>query len=119
MAKTRKKRRTRRKTRPSGSGMNLRLLLAVGLLMLLAGAGYVAFDDRHWHAFDDAGDGAYKRQNFEYAENMYRKALMEAQRLDERELIDASLSDLQRTAHAQGRTEEAASFGARRAALRR
>ncbi|MBT6144876.1 MAG: hypothetical protein HN712_13920 [Gemmatimonadetes bacterium] len=122
MAKTRKKRRTGRKARPrrAGSGaVNPRLLVGAGVLLILVVLGAFAFDDRHWHAFNDAGDGAYERHNFEYAENMYRKALTEARRLEDRHLIDGSLADLQRATHAQGRSAEAARFAAERTALGR
>ena len=103
----------------SGGPSTVRLLIAVGVVLALAITGYIAFDDRHWHAFDDAGDGAYDRRNFDYARSMYQKALVEARRLDDRALIAATLADLQRVAAAQGREADAARFAAEREALSR
>ena len=122
MAKTRKKRRSRRKARsrrPSSTAVDVRVVILMGILLALAAMGYFAFDDRHWHAFNDAGDGAFERRNFEYAQNMYLKALTEAQRLEDRQLIDDSLADLRRATHAQGLTAESARFAAQRASLAR
>jgi hypothetical protein len=53
-------------------------LIALGIIVVLGIIGTVAFDDRHWQAFDDAGTVAYKRGNFEYAERMYAEALQVA-----------------------------------------
>lgn len=113
---TRRKKRARRRRADPGAA---RLLVAVAILLVLAIVGFIAFDDRHWHAFDDAGDGAFARRNYEYAESMYRKALLEAERLEDRQLIAATLSDLERIARASGRSADAASYAARRAALGR
>ncbi len=122
MAKSPRKRASRGKKlsrRRKSSVGNFRLLAAVVVLLVIAIGGYLIFDDRHWQAFDDAGDGAFKRKNYKYAHSMYRKALLEAERLQDRQLIAETLADLQRVTHAQGRTAEAASFAARRAAIGR
>ncbi|MEE3336557.1 MAG: hypothetical protein VX255_09190, partial [Candidatus Latescibacterota bacterium] len=52
-----KKRSRRRRPDPGAA----RLLVAIAILLVLAIVGFIAFDDRHWHAFDDAGDGAFAR----------------------------------------------------------
>ena len=59
--------------------------------------------DRHWSAFQNAGDRAYSRGNYAYAQRMYHEALQEAERLDPRgeELVQTLLA-LSRTHKASG-----------------
>lgn len=122
MAKSCKKRvvgrkQTSRRRPPSTGG--LLLLGPLAVLLVIVMGGYLLFDDRHWHAFDDAGDGAFSRQNYKYAQSMYREALREAKRLEDRQLVAATLADLQRVTLAQGLTGQAADYAARRAAIER
>ena len=122
MAKSRKKRVVGRKKRPRRRPPSTGGMLVVGplaALLVIAIGGYLLFDDRHWHAFDEAGDGAFSRQNYAYAQSMYRKALLEAERLEDRQLMVATRADLQRVTHAQGLSSQAADYAARRAALGR
>ena len=96
----------RRRRRPVDS-QTRRAWIAVGVILVLGVFGAIAFDDRHWHAFDDAGDVAYERGNFDYAERMYGEALQVAHELEDAELLAASLQALSRTYAAQGRHAEA------------
>ena len=64
----------------------------------------IAFDDRHWHAFDDAGDVAYERGNYKYAARMYGEALQIARELEDAQLVTASLQALSRANAAHGRS---------------
>lgn len=64
----------------------------------------IAFDDRHWHAFDDAGDIAYERGNYKYAARMYGEALQIARELEDAQLVNTSLQALSRANAAQGRS---------------
>ena len=69
--------------------------VAVCLLMWLANAG---FQDRHWSAFQEAGDRAFGRGNYAYAQRMYDSALDEAEHLDPHgEQIVQTLLALSRT----------------------
>jgi tetratricopeptide (TPR) repeat protein len=89
-------------------------LLALFAILLFGVIGTIAFDDRHWLAFDDAGDVAYERGNYDYAERMYKEALQVARELEDQRLIRASLEALSRAYAAQGRPAE--SLAAQRAA---
>ena len=76
--------------------------LAVAMCILLWLA-YAGFEDRHWSAFQEAGDRAYGRGNYAYAERMYTEALQEAERLDPRgEELVQTLIALSRTHKARG-----------------
>ena len=46
-------------------------VIAVAMCVLLWLA-YTEFDDRHWSAFKDAGDRAFGRGNYAYAQRMYK-----------------------------------------------
>ncbi len=106
-ARARKPRRNR-KRRARGGGKTAAspvlwvAVIAVAMCALLWLA-YAGFDDRHWSAFQDAGDGAYSRGNYAYAQRMYNEALQEAERLDPRgeELVQTLLA-LSRTHKARG-----------------
>lgn len=102
---------------------NSRLLGALAFLVGLALVGWIVratSADRHWRAYNSAGDGAYSRGHYDYAERIYDQALQEAENLGRRELMAASLMDLSRTYAAQRRPEEAraAAEEARRAGQR-
>lgn len=101
-------RRGRRKRRGQGDKGRLAVLVVLGVIVLFGVVGYVAFDDRHWRAFDDAGDVAFERGNYAYAERMYTQALQVAEELDDRQLIVASLQALSRAYAAQERPAAAA-----------
>lgn len=99
------RRRARRARRRPGPVL---AVLAILLLIVAVGAvGYFVFDDRHWHAFDAAGDAALARGNYAYAERMYGQALQVASELGEARLVAATLTDLSRVYAAQGRGDEA------------
>ena len=110
MGKTRaKKPRRKRKSRGSRSGnkraarpalWGVAIAMAMCILLWLA---YAGFEDRHWSAFQNAGDRAYGRGNYAYAQRMYHEALQEAERLDPRgeELVQTLLA-LSRTHKASG-----------------
>lgn len=110
MGKTRaKKLRRKRKSRGSRSGnkraarpalWGVAIAMAMCVLLWLA---YAGFEDRHWSAFQNAGDRAYGRGNYAYAQRMYHEALQEAERLDPRgeELVQTLLA-LSRTHKASG-----------------
>jgi hypothetical protein len=101
VGKTRaKKPRRKRKPRQARSGSKTAAspvlwvtatAIAMCVLLWLA---YAGFDDRHWSAFQDAGDRAYGRGNYAYAQRMYHEALQEAERLDPRgeELVQTLLA---------------------------
>lgn len=107
---TSRKRRTRRRRAHRRRGANsgqIGIVAVVIVIVLLGIVGYVVFDDRHWRAFDNAGDVAFERGNHDYAERMYEQALQVARELEDRKLIAASLQALSRTYAAQGRDTEA------------
>ena len=81
---------------------SLGVAIAIAMCVLLWLA-YAGFQDRHWSAFQDAGDRAYGRGNYAYAQRMYHEALQEAERLDPRgeELVQTLLA-LSRTHKASG-----------------
>ena len=80
----------------------VRIALVVCVLLWLA---YAGFQDRHWSAFQEAGDRAFGRGNYAYAQRMYGEALEEAERLDPsgEELVQTLLA-LNRTHKARGET---------------
>ena len=84
------------------------IALVVCVLLWLAYAGFL---DRHWSAFQDAGDRAFGRGNYAYAQRMYGEALEEAERLDPsgEELVQTLLA-LSRTHKARGETALAAAM---------
>ena len=89
-----------------------------GLLWL----GFFGFEDRHWSAFKEAGDGAFVRGNYPYALRMYGAALDEAERLDPHgEEVVQTLLALSRTHKARGEPMLAAAMyeGARALRARR
>lgn len=103
-----------RRRRPSDR-TQLWALILLGIIVVLGVIGTVAFDDRHWQAFDRAGDVAFERGNYNYAERMYNEALQVAQDLDDDELVRTSLASLRQVQAAQERAAQAA---AARAAAR-
>ena len=121
MAKTRKGSPKKKRRRPrSGSPLPKPLLSVVGALAagLLIWGTYVATEDRHWREYRRAGDGAFGRGNYAYAERMYREALEEAIRLDPRgSEVAASLQDLSKAYRATGKNKLAAAMLERARAL--
>jgi hypothetical protein len=105
--KRRKRPRARARRQTSSTPGVRGVVIAFVLLLGVALAGTLLFRDRHWHAFDDAGDAAYERGNHAYAERMYLQALQEAQELDDPSLEAASQRDLSRVYTALGRHAEA------------
>lgn len=103
---SRKRKRSRNQRKPVDR-TRMWVLITLGVFVLLGIVSTVAFDDRHWQAFDAAGDVAFERENYKYAERMYNEALQEARNLENRELIRASLQALSRAYAAQGRSTEA------------
>jgi cytochrome c-type biogenesis protein CcmH/NrfG len=101
-----RKKSRRRRRRRGGSG-SLGIAVVIVIIFVLGAIGYVAFDDRHWQAFQQAGDVAFERGNHKYAERMYDEALQVARELDDPELIAATLMSLSRAYAAQGRGAEA------------
>ena len=92
------------------------IALVIGLALWYA---HVAFEDRHWKEYREAGQRASARGNYEYAERMHRKALKEAEDLGPQSpLIVQSLADLSKIYKAQGKSDQATSALARARALR-
>ncbi|MDA0333627.1 MAG: hypothetical protein O2782_00485 [bacterium] len=81
-------------------------LVVLGVIVVMGIIGTVAFDDRHWQAFDDAGRVAYERGNFDYAQRMYNEALQVAQELQDPDLIRSSLLALSRVDAARRRASD-------------
>lgn len=104
-ARTRRKKRRRRRRR--GDRTRLWTVIVLVVIVGLGVVGTIAFDDRHWHAFDNAGDVAFERGNYQYAERMYDEALQVARSLEDPKLITSSLQALSRTYTAQGRHADA------------
>ena len=102
--------------------MGNRLLAMVAILVVVLGGlwfAHQAFMTRHWEEFNAAGDRAFSRQNYSYAEKMYREALQRAEALDPQDArVVKSLTDLHRLYKAQGKTQQADSLLARARALR-
>ena len=87
----RKRVKTRKRRRSGVDHQRLWAIIALVVILGLGIVGTIAFDDRHWHAFDDAGDVAYERGNYKYAQRMYKEALQVARELEDRRLISTSL----------------------------
>ncbi len=104
------------KTAASPALWGVAIAIAMCLLLWLA---YAGFQDRHWSAFQDAGDRAYGRGNYAYAQRMYDEALQEAERLDPRgeELVQTLLA-LSRTHKALGEQTSADAMLTRARTLR-
>lgn len=100
----RKARRKRRRQRRPVDRTRLWTLVVIAGIVAFGIVATIAFDDRHWHAFDDAGDVAYERGNYKYAARMYGEALQIAQELEDAQLVTASQQALSRANAAQGRS---------------
>ena len=110
-----------RRGAPGKSQPILPLKTGAGLLLLCVFVwfGYAGFNDRTYDAFSEAGDGAFGRRNFDYAERMYREALQEAERIDPAgSKVVETLLDLGRTYKALGRNELAGDMLERARAIR-
>ena len=114
MAKTRKaSRKKKRRPRRSGSPVPKPLLGVVGALVagLLIWGTLVATEDRYLQEYRRAGDGAFGRGNYTYAERMYRVALEEAIRLDPQgSEVARSLRDMSKAYRATGKNKLAAAM---------
>lgn len=99
----RKARRKRRRQRRPVDRTRLWALVVLAVIIIFGIVATIAFDDRHWHAFDDAGNVAYERGNYEYAARMYGEALQIAQDLEDARLVAASQQALSRAYAAQER----------------
>ena len=100
---------------------NRLLAMAAILAIVLGGLWYAhqAFKTRHWEEFNAAGNRAFSRGNYPYAEKMYREALQRAEDLGPRNArVVKSLRALHRLYKAQGKTQKADSLLARARALR-
>jgi len=97
----RKRRRQRRRQRRPVDRTRLWALVVLAVIIIFGIVATIAFDDRHWHAFDDAGNVAYERGNYEYAARMYGEALQIAQDLEDARLVAASQQALSRAYAAQ------------------
>ena len=68
------------------------------------------FEDRTWKEYRQAGQRAFDRGNFKYAEKMYRRALKEARDLGPQSpLIEQSLADLSEVYKTQGKRDQVGS----------
>ena len=99
----RKARRKRRRQRRPADRTRLWALVVLAIIIIFGIVATIAFDDRHWHAFDDAGNVAYERGNYKYAARMYGEALQIAQDLEDARLVAASQQALSRVYAAQER----------------
>ena len=99
----RKARRKRRRQRRPVDRTRLWALVVLAVIIIFGIVATIAFDDRHWHAFDDAGNVAYERGNYEYAARMYGEALQFAQDLEDARLVAACQQALSRAYAAQER----------------
>ena len=99
----RKARRKRRRQRRPADRTRLWALVVRAVIIVSGIVATIAFDDRHWHAFDDAGNVAYERGNYKYAARMYGEALQIAQDLEDARLVAASQQALSRAYAAQER----------------
>ena len=96
--------------------VGLLVAIALGLLLWYA---HTAFEDRHWQEYRKAGQRAFERGNYKWAEKMHKKALREAKDLGPKDpRITKSLVDLSKVYKAQGRRGLADSARARARALR-
>ena len=90
--------------------------IALGLLLWYA---QIAFEDKHWQEYRKAGQRAFERGNYKWAEKMHKKALQEAKDLGAKDpRIIKSLVDLSKVYKAQGRRGLADSTRTRARALR-
>jgi hypothetical protein len=92
---------------------NRLVALALILAVILTGMWFAhqSFKMRHWKEFKAAGDRAFGRKNYLYAEKMYREALQIAEDQDERDpRVVKSLTALHRLHKAQGSTRLADSL---------
>ena len=101
MSAAKRRRRTRRRSTPGPDRARLFAWLGLALFVVLGIIGTIAFDDRHWHAFDNAGDAAFERGNYRYAERMYNEALQVALDRKDDELIARSRQALRQVQAAQ------------------
>ena len=93
------------------------IVMVTGLLLWYA---HVAFEGRHWKEYREAGQRAFERGNYEWAEKMFKKALKEAEDLGvEDPRVRQSLVDLIRVYKSQGRAAAADSARTRAQALPR
>ena len=84
-ARAKKRRRKARPRRPRSAGKARQALWIAAVVLVIAfllWLGYAGFEDRHWSAFKEAGDRAFGRENYAYAQRMYDAALDEAERVD-------------------------------------
>jgi hypothetical protein len=102
--KRKARRKRRRQRRRPVDRTRLWALVVIAGIVAFGIVATIAFDDRHWHAFDDAGDIAYERGNYKYAARMYGEALQIARELEDAQLVTASLQALSRASAAQGRS---------------
>ncbi len=102
-APPKRKARRKRRRRPVDRTRLWTLGVIVGIVVFGIVA-TIAFDDRHWRAFDDAGDIAYERGNYKYAARMYGEALQIARELEDAQLVTTSLQALSRANAARGRS---------------
>ena len=58
------------------------LAITVAILVAILGSLYLSGENRSWQKYIDAGDRAFKRGNYEWAEKMYNEALQCAQNKD-------------------------------------
>ncbi|MEE2657603.1 MAG: tetratricopeptide repeat protein [Candidatus Latescibacterota bacterium] len=111
MAKRKTNSRRRRAPRPKRRGGVSDWAKIVVTAVVFGLAGWLAYDyndSRHWRAFNDSGDSAYRRGNYNYAERMYIQALQEGIRLDPRgSEVAETLADLSRTYQDQNRPDMA------------
>ena len=122
MAKTRKgTRKKKHRRRRTGSSLPKPLLGVVGALAagLLIWGALAASEDRYLQEYRRAGDGAFGRGNYTYAERMYKEALDEAIRLEPRgSEVARSLRDMSKAYRATGKNKLAAAMLERARALR-
>ena len=113
-----KRNRRRKSTKAAAGPTRWVAVIAVAMCVLLWLA-YTEFNDRHWSAFKDAGDRAFSRGNYAYAERMYNEALQEAKRLDPNgEEVVQTLVALSHTHKARGEQSLADAMLARARAVR-
>ena len=88
----------RPRKRSSANQVSWIAAIAVVLCALLWVGHTSCFQDRHWSAFKEAGDRAFGRANYAYAQRMYTEALDEAERIDpDGERVVKTLLALSRT----------------------